>query len=49
MGETEIEKLHLSFWVESATMEKLKALAEKESRPLSNYVRLILENHIENL
>jgi len=44
-----IEKKVLSLRADEELIEKLKRLAEKENRSLSNCVETILKNHLEEL
>ena len=42
-----IEKKVLSFRLDEKVIEKLKSLAEKENRTLSNFIETILKNYIQ--
>ena len=41
-------KEKISITVDSDVVEKLKQLAEKDDRSLSQYINLVLKKHIEN-
>ena len=43
-----MEKMSLSFKVDSGIVNALKGLAEKENRSLSNYVITLLMKHLED-
>lgn len=44
-----ITKQTISVRLDEETLEKLKELADKDQRTLSNYIQIVLRNYIKNL
>lgn len=42
-------KQKISITLDPSVIEKLRLLAEKEDRSLSQYINLVLKNHIEHI
>ena len=42
-------KEKISITIDSDLLEKLRAIAEADCRPLSQYINLVLKKHIEEL
>lgn len=45
--EKEIKTVSINFRIEESTKEDLEKLADADSRTLSNYIRVLLEKHVE--
>lgn len=42
-------KEKVSITLDTTVLEKLRALAEQDDRPLSSYINLVLREHLEKL